>query len=57
MVEREVDRSWEVTACCSGRSRASPLDIAIVPGVTPLLGLAASYKAPLGADEVALAGG
>jgi 2,5-furandicarboxylate decarboxylase 1 len=32
------------------------LDIAIIPGVTPLLGLAASYKAPLGTDELALAG-
>jgi 2,5-furandicarboxylate decarboxylase 1 len=37
-------------------ARGRPLDIAIVPGVTPLLGLAASYKAPLGTDEVALAG-
>jgi 2,5-furandicarboxylate decarboxylase 1 len=37
-------------------ARGRPLDIAIVPGVSPLLGLAASYKAPLGTDEVALAG-
>ncbi len=41
-----------------GRQEAKgrPLDVAIVPGVTPLLGLAASYRAPLGTDEVALAG-
>jgi 2,5-furandicarboxylate decarboxylase 1 len=37
-------------------ARGRPLDIAIVPGVSPLLGLAASYRAPLGTDEVALAG-
>jgi 2,5-furandicarboxylate decarboxylase 1 len=37
--------------------KGRPLDIAIIPGVTPLLGLAASYKAALGTDEVALAGG
>jgi 2,5-furandicarboxylate decarboxylase 1 len=37
-------------------AKGRPLDIAIVPGVSPLLGLAASYKAPLGTDEVALAG-
>ncbi len=38
-------------------AKGRPLDIAILPGVTPLLGLAASYRAPLGTDEVALAGG
>lgn len=37
-------------------AKGRPLDIAILPGVSPLLGLAASYKAPLGTDEVALAG-
>ena len=37
-------------------AKGRPLDIAILPGVTPLLGLTASYKAPLGTDEVALAG-
>ncbi|HZD69300.1 MAG TPA: UbiD family decarboxylase, partial [Actinomycetes bacterium] len=37
-------------------AKGRPLDIAIVPGASPLLGLAASYKAPLGTDEVALAG-
>jgi 2,5-furandicarboxylate decarboxylase 1 len=37
-------------------AKGRPLDLAILPGVTPLLGLAASYKAPLGTDEVALAG-
>jgi 2,5-furandicarboxylate decarboxylase 1 len=37
-------------------ARGRALEIAIVPGVTPLLGLAASYSAPLGTDEVALAG-
>jgi 2,5-furandicarboxylate decarboxylase 1 len=37
-------------------AKGRPLDIAIVPGVSPLLGLAASYKAALGTDEVALAG-
>jgi len=41
-----------------GRQEAKgrPLDIAIVPGVSPLLALAASYKAPAGVDETALAG-
>lgn len=34
-----------------------PLEIAIMPGVNPLLALAASYQAPLGTDEYALAGG
>ncbi len=38
-------------------SRGRPLEIAIVPGVNPLLSLAAAYKAPLGVDECALAGG
>jgi 2,5-furandicarboxylate decarboxylase 1 len=37
-------------------AKGRPLDLAILPGVTPLLGLAASYKAPLGTDELALAG-
>jgi 2,5-furandicarboxylate decarboxylase 1 len=37
-------------------AKRRPLDLAIVPGVTPLLGLAASYRAPLGTDELALAG-
>jgi 2,5-furandicarboxylate decarboxylase 1 len=37
-------------------ARDEPLEIAIVPGVNPLLALAASYKAPLGTDECALAG-
>lgn len=37
-------------------AKGRPLDIAIVPGVSPLLGLAASYKAALGTDEIALAG-
>jgi 2,5-furandicarboxylate decarboxylase 1 len=37
-------------------AKGRPLEIAIVPGVSPLLGLAASYKAPLGTDEIALAG-
>jgi 2,5-furandicarboxylate decarboxylase 1 len=34
-----------------------PLEVAIMPGVNPLLALAASYRAPLGTDEYALAGG
>jgi 2,5-furandicarboxylate decarboxylase 1 len=34
-----------------------PMDIAIVPGTSPALSLAASYKAPIGTDETALAGG
>jgi len=38
-------------------ARNKPLEIAIVPGASPLLSLAASYKAPLGVDECALAGG
>jgi 2,5-furandicarboxylate decarboxylase 1 len=37
-------------------ARGRPLEVAIVPGVSPLLGLAASYRAPLGTDEVGLAG-
>lgn len=37
--------------------RGQPLEVAIVPGVSPWLELAASYKAPLGTDETALAGG
>jgi 2,5-furandicarboxylate decarboxylase 1 len=37
--------------------RGQPLDVAIMPGVHPLLALAASYKAPPGVDEYALAGG
>jgi 2,5-furandicarboxylate decarboxylase 1 len=38
-------------------ARRQPLEIAIMPGVHPLLALAASYKAPPGVDEYALAGG
>jgi 2,5-furandicarboxylate decarboxylase 1 len=38
-------------------SRGRPLEVAIVPGASPLLSLAASYKAALGTDECALAGG
>jgi 2,5-furandicarboxylate decarboxylase 1 len=34
-----------------------PMDIAIVPGASPALCLAASYKAAVGVDEAALAGG
>ncbi len=37
--------------------RGVPLEIAILPGVHPLLALAASYSAPTGTDELALAGG
>jgi 2,5-furandicarboxylate decarboxylase 1 len=37
--------------------RGQPLDVAILPGVHPLLGLAASYQAPPGVDEYSLAGG
>jgi len=37
--------------------RGVPLEVAILPGVHPLIALAASYSAPAGADEVALAGG
>jgi 2,5-furandicarboxylate decarboxylase 1 len=35
----------------------TPMDLAIVPGTSPALSLAASYKAPIGTDETALAGG
>lgn len=38
-------------------ARGEPMDLAIVPGVSPALALAAGYKAPLGIDEVGLAGG
>lgn len=38
-------------------ARSEPLEIAIVPGASPLLALAATYRAPLGVDECALAGG
>lgn len=38
-------------------ARGEALDIAIVPGAGPLLALAATYRAPLGVDECALAGG
>jgi 2,5-furandicarboxylate decarboxylase 1 len=34
-----------------------PLEVAIIPGVDPLVMLAASYGAPLGEDELAIAGG
>jgi UbiD family decarboxylase len=37
--------------------RGLPLEIAIMPGVHPMLALAASYKAPPGVDEYAIAGG
>jgi 2,5-furandicarboxylate decarboxylase 1 len=37
--------------------RGEPMDIAILPGVSPALALAASYRAPGGTDECALAGG
>ena len=37
--------------------RGLPLDIAIMPGVHPLVALAASYNAAAGQDEFALAGG
>jgi 2,5-furandicarboxylate decarboxylase 1 len=37
--------------------RGQPLEIAILPGVHPLVALAASYSAPSGQDELALAGG
>ena len=37
--------------------RGEPLEIAIMPGVHPLLALAASFKAPPGVDEYELAGG
>jgi 2,5-furandicarboxylate decarboxylase 1 len=38
-------------------AKGLPMDLAIVPGVSPALALAASYKAPVGVDEAALAGG
>lgn len=38
-------------------ARNEPMELAIVPGVSPALALAASYKAPIGLDEAALAGG
>jgi 2,5-furandicarboxylate decarboxylase 1 len=34
-----------------------PLDVAIVPGASPAMVVAAGYRAPLGVDECALAGG
>lgn len=37
--------------------RGQPMEIAIVPGVSPALSLAASYRAAAGVDEAALAGG
>ena len=37
--------------------RGVPLEVAILPGVHPLIALAASYSAPTGTDELALAGG
>lgn len=37
--------------------RGEPMDIAILPGVSPALALAASYKAPAGTEEISLAGG
>lgn len=37
--------------------RGEPMEMAIVPGASPALALAASYKAPLGVDECSLAGG
>jgi 2,5-furandicarboxylate decarboxylase 1 len=37
--------------------RGQPMDIAIVPGCSPALALAASYRAPAGTDEASLAGG
>ncbi len=38
-------------------ARNEPLDIAIVPGASPAMVIAAGYRAALGVDEVALAGG
>ena len=38
-------------------AKGLPMDLAIVPGLSPSLALAASYKAPVGVDEAALAGG
>jgi len=37
--------------------RGQAMDIAIIPGVSPALALAASYRAAAGIDEAALAGG
>jgi 2,5-furandicarboxylate decarboxylase 1 len=37
--------------------RGVPLEVAILPGVHPLIALAASYSAPTGTNELALAGG
>jgi 2,5-furandicarboxylate decarboxylase 1 len=37
--------------------RGQPMEIAIVPGASPALSLAASYRAAAGVDEAALAGG
>ncbi len=37
--------------------KGQPLEIAILPGVEPLVTLAASYGAPMGVDELSLAGG
>jgi 2,5-furandicarboxylate decarboxylase 1 len=37
--------------------RGQPMPIAIIPGASPALSLAASYRAAAGVDEVALAGG
>ena len=37
--------------------KGQSLEIAILPGIDPLLMLAASYWAPMGVDELALAGG
>jgi UbiD family decarboxylase len=36
--------------------RGQPLEIAILPGVHPLIALAAAYNAPIGADEYGVAG-
>ena len=38
-------------------ARGRPLDIAIVPGASPAMVIAAGYRAALGVDECALAGG
>jgi 2,5-furandicarboxylate decarboxylase 1 len=37
--------------------RGRPLEVAIMPGVHPMLSLAATFKAPPGVDEYGLAGG
>ena len=37
--------------------KGQSLEVAILPGVDPLITLAASYGAPMGVDELALAGG